>query len=57
MAWFLKKLGDTNPAMKIDIVDFCATFSNDQDDNGTLITPVVTQSISLATEGGATADT
>lgn len=40
MAWMLKKLGEANPGMKFDIGDYCATFSSDQDDNGTPITPV-----------------
>ncbi|XP_063947022.1 uncharacterized protein LOC135151762 [Daucus carota subsp. sativus] len=39
MAWLLKKLGEANPSMKFDIGDFCATFSSDQDENGTPITP------------------
>lgn len=39
MAWMLKKLGEANPDLKIDIGDFCATVSSDQDDNGTPITP------------------
>ena len=39
MAWMLKKLGEANPGMKIDVGDFCATVSTDQDDNGTPISP------------------
>ena len=35
MAWLLKNLGEANPTLKFDIGDFCATFSSDQDDNGT----------------------
>ncbi|KAL6584645.1 hypothetical protein OROMI_003934 [Orobanche minor] len=45
MTWFLKKLGETNPTLKFDIGDFCATFSSDQDESGTPITQ---------TPGGAT---
>lgn len=39
LAWFLKKLGEANHDMKLDVLDFCATFSSDQDDSGTPITP------------------
>ena len=35
IAWMLKKLGEANPNKKIDIGDFCATVSSDQDENGT----------------------
>ena len=38
MTWVLKKLGDANPDLKLDIGDFCATVSSDQDDNGTPMT-------------------
>ena len=35
MAWMLKKLGEANPGMNIDVGDFCATESSDHDENGT----------------------
>ncbi|KAL6527917.1 hypothetical protein OROMI_029728 [Orobanche minor] len=38
MSWMLKKLRDTNPGLKFDITDLCATASSDQDDNGTPFT-------------------
>lgn len=39
MVWFVKKLGEANPEMKLDLTDFCATLSSDADENGTPITP------------------
>ena len=38
LTWVLKKLGDANPDLKLNIGDFCATVSSDQDDNGTPVT-------------------
>ncbi|KAL8116811.1 hypothetical protein AgCh_023105 [Apium graveolens] len=35
MAWMLKKLGEANPGMKIDIGDFCASESSDHNENDT----------------------
>lgn len=35
MSWLLKRLAEANPDLKIDITDFCATASSDQEDNGT----------------------
>ena len=38
LTWVLKKLGDANPDLKLNIGDFCATVSSDQDDNDTPVT-------------------
>lgn len=43
MSWLLKKLGEANPDLKLDIPDFCATASSDQDDNGTPMTQGATE--------------
>ncbi|KAL6523205.1 hypothetical protein OROGR_016808 [Orobanche gracilis] len=37
LTWVLKKLGDANPDLKLDIGEFCATVSS-EDDNGTPMT-------------------
>ncbi|KAL6529120.1 hypothetical protein OROHE_014864 [Orobanche hederae] len=37
LTWALKKLGDANPDLKVDIGEFCATMSS-EDDNGTPMT-------------------
>lgn len=42
MARFFKMLGEANPNMKFNVPDFCATFSTEQDDSGSLFTPVTT---------------
>ena len=42
MAWLLKKLGEANPGLKVDVTDFCATVSSDGDEFGTPITPGTT---------------
>ncbi|XP_074352079.1 uncharacterized protein LOC141691240 [Apium graveolens] len=34
MSWLMHKLGEANPGLKLDVGDFCATLSSDQDDNG-----------------------
>lgn len=55
-AWILKKLQDSNPELKFDITDFCATMSSDQDDNDTPLTQrgtPVTQSGTPVTQGDA----
>ena len=39
MVWLLKKLGEANPGLKVDINDFCAIVSSDGDEFGTPITP------------------
>ncbi|KAL6530168.1 hypothetical protein OROHE_014521 [Orobanche hederae] len=38
MTSLLKKLGEVNPNLNLDIGEFCATISSDQDDNGTPMT-------------------
>lgn len=38
MSMFLKKLGEDNPALNLDMGDFCATFSSEDDENGTPLT-------------------
>lgn len=38
MTWVLKKLGDANPDLKLDIGDFCATMSSEPEDIGTPMT-------------------
>ncbi|XP_074377422.1 uncharacterized protein LOC141718948 [Apium graveolens] len=38
MSWLMQKLGEANPGLKLDVGDFCATLSSDQDDNGTPMT-------------------
>ncbi|KAL8147668.1 hypothetical protein AgCh_005114 [Apium graveolens] len=35
MAWMLKKLGEANSGMNIDVRNFCVTKSSDHDENGT----------------------
>lgn len=42
MTWMLKKLGEANPDLKLDIGEFCAPISSDQDDNGTPTTQAAT---------------
>lgn len=32
LTWVLKKLGEANPDLKIDIGELCATISSDRDD-------------------------
>ena len=34
----LKKLAEANPSMNLDIGDFCATLSSEDDENGTPFT-------------------
>ena len=34
----LKKLGEANPGMNLDVGNFCATISSEADGNGTPIT-------------------
>ena len=38
MAMMLKKLGEANPGMKLDIGNFCATVSSEEVGNGTPMT-------------------
>uniref|UniRef100_A0A164X872 Uncharacterized protein n=1 Tax=Daucus carota subsp. sativus TaxID=79200 RepID=A0A164X872_DAUCS len=38
MAWVLKKLGDANPGLKLDIGDYCPASSSEHDENGTPMT-------------------
>ena len=38
MAMLLKKLGEANPGMNLDVGNFCATISSEADGNGTPIT-------------------
>lgn len=38
MTWVLKKLGDANPGLKLDVRDFCATMSSDQEEMDTPVT-------------------
>lgn len=45
MARMMKKLGEANPDLILDITDFCPTASSDQDNNGTPLT-----------QGGATSN-
>ena len=38
MSMVLKKLAEANPSMNLDIGDFCATLSSEDDENGTPFT-------------------
>ena len=38
MSMVLKKLAEANPGMNLDIGDFCATLSSEDDENGTPFT-------------------
>jgi len=55
MAWLLKKLGEANPGLKVDIThDFCATVSSDGDEFGTPITPGTASGTAPGTTRGTT---
>ena len=55
MAWLLKKLGEANPGLKVDIThDFCATVSSDGDQFGTPITPGTASGTAPGTTHGTT---
>lgn len=35
VSWVLKKLGEANPDLNLDVGDFCVTTTSDDDDTGT----------------------
>ena len=39
VSWVLKKLGEANPDLNLDVGDFCVTTTSDEDDIVTLVTP------------------